>query len=274
VAFSQLTAQLLEEMGKKPTKARAPSGHKPISVKKLKEKTHLTFVEVVVVRGGENLCDGARRLRFSTALATAVVGWITVWSPAPGYAADPTHAPVEHRRRGGFSFGIALGPALGVATGYPNDARKIDRSEFFTSTGFAGGGAGTAWLGLAFTDWLSFGIAGYGGMLVGRDVRAQSAAFAFRVEGFPAWLLGGAGRELGVSLEAGVGVVNGAPKGGGDDVIASGGASRFGFGLFYEGIRAWKFSMGPFASVDVIWSSSALRPIAWLGWRTAFYLRP
>ncbi len=212
--------------------------------------------------------------RVATKLAVCAA-FVAVFAPArAARAEDPTSQPVEHRRRGGFVLGIALGPALGVARGYPNDARKIDRAEFLSDSGFAGGGAGSLWIGVGFTDWLTFGLAGYGGAEWSAGDRIVSGAFSFRVEAFPAWPLGGAWREFGASVEAGLGVSTTTPRGGGDNVVESGGASRFAFGLFYEGIRASKLSMGPFAAVDTMWSSSAFRPLAWLGWRMSLYTKP
>jgi hypothetical protein len=57
-------------------------------------------------------------------------------------------------------------------------------------------------------------------------------------------------------------------------LVDTGGASRVGFGLFYEGIRAWQISMGPFAGGDILWSPTALRPVALFGWRTVLYTGP
>ena len=248
----------------------------PTLIKKRKRKRQMTLPSPVSFWGGDKLWPMHPGRRFSPDRLgpVALAGLLGFFGVNEARAADPTSEPVTHQRRGGLLFGIALGPVVGTARGYPNDARKIDRSEFFTSTGVSGGGAGSAWLGVAFTDWLSFGLAGYGGLLVGGGDSTRFGALAFRVETFPGFALGGAWRDFGASVEAGVALATTTAKGGGDDLIASGGASRFAFGLFYEGIRAWKVSMGPFAAVDVIWSPSATRPLAWIGWRTSLYAKP
>jgi hypothetical protein len=259
---------------------RGAPGHLVISIWKRKRKKLVTNPRPRGARAVYKLCavkgpgrfSPVRRSAAQIAICATFAGVLGLAGEAR--AEDPTSQPVEYQRRGGFVLGVALGPALGVARGYPNDARKIDRPEFFGDTGFSGGGAGSSWIGVGFTDWLTFGLAGHGGGLWSTDHRTVSAAFSFRVETFPAWALGGAWREFGASIEAGIGVTSTAPRAGGDDIVESGGASRFAFGLFYEGIRAWKVSMGPFAAVDVMWSSSAMRPLGWLGWRVALATKP
>ena len=57
-------------------------------------------------------------------------------------------------------------------------------------------------------------------------------------------------------------------------VIDAGTGSRVSLGVFYEGIRAWKLSMGPYLGADTIFSQSAVQPVASIGWRTAFYGGP
>ncbi len=250
----------------------------PISREKRKGKHPVTFARLVRAGDGDKLWPMNRPGRFSPDPrgAACLGAFVAFFAAGEARAADPnpTNTPVVYQRRGGFLVGIALGPVIGVASGYPNDARKIDRSEFFTSTGVSGGGSGSLWIGVAFTDWLSFGLAGYGGGMLGGGDLTRYGAGSFRVEAFPGYPLGGAWRDFGASIEAGVALAAAAPREGGDDLVASGGASRFAFGLFYEGIRAWKISMGPFASADVIWSPSATRPLAWIGWRTVLYTKP
>ncbi len=187
--------------------------------------------------------------------------------------ADWEKAPSE--RRCGFALGLSFGPIVGTATGYPNDSLKIERDAYFTDVGFAGGGAGGAWLGVAITDWFVFGLGGTAGKLFSADHQTDFGAFAFHIDAFPAYDLGGSWRELGLMLEVGLGLTSSVAKDNSDDeLIQSGGASRIAFGGFYEGIRLWKLSMGPFAAADMMFSPSAMRPTAWLGWRTAFYAGP
>lgn len=202
-------------------------------------------------------------------------------SPAPSPREEPAAADAErswldaHDRRCGFSVGLLGGAMVGSAEGFPNDSLKIDRLTYFTETGAAGGGQGAGWLGVALVDWLVFGVEGHGGRTHSSDHLTTFFGGGLHLDAFPLYALGGQWQELGVSFSAGVAtsktVASAAPDVG---LIESGGASRVGAGAFYEGIRLWKLSMGPFASYDQIWSQSAWRPTAWLGWRTAFYLGP
>lgn len=224
----------------------------------------------------DNLGPSSVPSRFSTAFclrAAATFGFVLLTGEA--HAAEPDAPLPEPSRRGGFTFGVALGPQVGSTRGYPNDARKIGRAAYLSDTGFSGGGAGSAWIGITFNDLLSFSLAGYGGALVGAQHRSTYQAFAFRVEAFPAYRVGGPFRDVGVSVESGLGVVSSTrTEGDGAKAIDSGSASRFAFGAFYEGFRAWKLAMGPFVEGDLMWSGSAFRPTTWLGWRTNFTNKP
>jgi hypothetical protein len=198
--------------------------------------------------------------------------------PAP---ATPEPQPEEsspldtHDRRCGFTFGLVGGGMLGSVEGFPNDSVKINRFEYFTDIGFAGGGQGAGFVGIALVDWLVFGVEGHGGRVFSSDHRTTFFGGGFHIDAFPLFPLGGELEELGVTLSAGVGISNTVRA---DDPeqadIQSGGASRINLGLFYEGFRLWKLSMGPFISYDQIWSQSAWRPSAWIGWRTALYAGP
>jgi hypothetical protein len=225
----------------------------------------------------EKLWRAGRSGRFSTARALAVTtAALALLSSVDARSAepDPNAAPARRTRRGGFTAGLALGPLGGAAVGYPNDLKLIGRPEFRADTGLSGGGAGTAWIGITFNDYLSFGLAGYGGAMVGPQHLTSFNAFAFRLEGYPAFGLGGPLRDLGVSLESGLGVANTTLLDTEVKVIESGAASRVAVGTFYEGWRFGKFAMGPFAAVDLSWSSSSFRHATWIGWRTNFNVGP
>ncbi|MEM9695244.1 MAG: hypothetical protein AAGA56_22060, partial [Myxococcota bacterium] len=177
-------------------------------------------------------------------------------------------------RRCGFTFGLLVGSALGGLSGFENDALRIDRDEFRTTVDFAAGFSGHLYVGIALTDWITFG-AGFGlGGMQGSDTQTNFNAFTFRIESFPRFGLGGQWRELGLMFDAGLGSSTTAIRETEDEVIQSGLASRFGAGLFWEGIQAWKLSMGPFAAFDSMFSQSVEQYQAWLGWRTAFYAGP
>ncbi|MBW2524102.1 MAG: hypothetical protein JRI23_08000 [Deltaproteobacteria bacterium] len=79
----------------------------------------------------------------------------------PGDPAEPQGDEPEEpvaERRSGFLVGISLAGALGGASGYPNDANKVDREEFYTNTGVSLGSGGMVWIGGALTDWISVGL--------------------------------------------------------------------------------------------------------------------
>lgn len=208
--------------------------------------------------------------------------------PAKGDAIDLTKAeppkppPPEpdwrtplRERRCGFSVGTLVGGVVGGVTGYPNDALKLNRDEFFTDTSVAGGGAAGLWLGVAVVDWLALGLGGQVGRMVASEHTSDYWGAAFHLDVFPAYPLGGAWRELGVMLEAGI-ATSDTYRSDDRDIsdIESGIASHLDLGFFYEGIRLWKFSMGPFAAADLQFSPSSFRPTGWLGWRTALYAGP
>ncbi|MBM4376728.1 MAG: hypothetical protein FJ095_16725 [Deltaproteobacteria bacterium] len=223
----------------------------------------------------EKLWRERRIGRFSTGLAvTAAACALLVGVEARAAESDPNAAPPRRTRRGGFTAGLALGPLGGAAVGYPNDLKQIGRPEFRSDTGFSGGGAGTAWIGVTFNDYLAFGLAGYGGAMVGAQHLTTFNAFAFRLEGYPAFGLGGPLRDFGLSLESGLGVATTKPVDSDAKVIESGAASRVALGTFFEGLRVGKFAMGPFAAVDLSWSPSSFRHTTWIGWRTNFNVGP
>jgi hypothetical protein len=209
-------------------------------------------------------------LAASTARADAPVDLTGAAAPRPATAEDPVA-----ERRCGVAAGIAIAGALGGASGFPNDAAKIGRPEHESDIGTAAGAAASAWVGVALADWLVFGIGPSAGTIVGAEASARFGALGFHVDLFPAYALGDAWRELGVVLETGIGLLTvPSPKDEDDDVVDSGAASRLGLGVFYEGLRVWQLSMGPFVSADLMWSPSATRPLALAGFRTVVYGGP
>jgi hypothetical protein len=196
-------------------------------------------------------------------------------APAPPPVDEGTWLDAPPHRRCGFNLGLHLGPMMGGATGYPNDALKIDRDEFRTDTGFALGGNLGIWIGITLADWFTVGLGPSFGRLRTGDTTTQFFAAGFHLDVFPAFGLGGAWEDLGVTLDAGLGATDTSNADDSEEILIDAPiASRFGVGGFWEGIRVWKLSMGPFASFDAMWSPTSLRPTAWLGWRTAFYAGP
>jgi len=206
---------------------------------------------------------------------------------APEKAADPA-APetpswetAPATRRGGFTVGVSLGGNLGNVTGYPNDVRKVGRAEYRTDTGAAFGGGGTLWLGGALADWLVFGAGLGGSQTRGNGAVVQGFTFVFHTEVFPLFPLGGMWRELGISIDTGLGSFTGEvenkPSGAAGKLVAplidSGAASRVGLGVFYDGFRLWKVSTGPFVAFDYTWSATLNQPLVFVGLRTALYTK-
>ncbi len=200
---------------------------------------------------------------------------LTEAAPEPTIEDEPTswlEAPTE--RRCGFTIGVGVGANMGTVSGFPNDSVKIGREEFAVDTGFSGGGSGFLWVGMAPVDWFVFGAAFNYGRLTSSEYDTGFGAFGLHVDAFPLFGLGGPWQDLGVQFGAGVGVSTTTKGNLTDPVIDSSIASRLSVGVFYEGIRAWKISMGPFVGYDGMWSPSAVQPTGWIGWRTALYAGP
>ncbi|MBK8254132.1 MAG: hypothetical protein IPK82_15880 [Polyangiaceae bacterium] len=201
---------------------------------------------------------------------------------ADGAASNTSETPAWEKapteRRGGFSVGVLFGGAVGNIAGYPADLEKRGKAAFRTDMGAALGGSGTLWLGGALTDWLVFGVGGGGGSFTGNGVTLQGFTFIFHTEAFPLYWRGGVWRELGIAFDTGAGSFTGElsekPQGAKvAPVIESGAASRVGFSLFYDGLRLWKVSAGPYVGFDYTWSATLSQPLVTLGIRTALYTK-
>lgn len=205
-------------------------------------------------------------------------GPVDLSAPAPPPAPAPTpegnwlDGPSE--RRCGFMIGLNLGSLLGATQGYPNDAKKIDRDEFYTDTGFSYGGMLAPWIGIALSDWFTVGIGPTFGRLQNGDSRTGFYAAGFHLDVFPAFGAGGVWRDLALTVDAGLGGFRNEDKETEDVLVEAPIASRFGLGVTWEVVQFWKMSMGPYVGFDALWSPNALRPAASLGWRSAFYAGP
>lgn len=182
-------------------------------------------------------------------------------------------------RREGFTVGVLVGSLLGNVSGFPNDALRIGRDEFRTTTGFAGGGFGSVFIGVTFADWIGFSLAGGYGAMLSADHDTRNFAIDFRVDGWPFFGLGGVGEDLGVNVTAGLGGSNTTRRDGAtvdefETVIDGALASHLGLGVFWEGVRLWKINMGPFVGFDAYFSQSVLQTAATIGWRTVLYAGP
>jgi hypothetical protein len=212
-------------------------------------------------------------------------------APAPAPPARSTDPPRSEEpkalwetapalRRAGFTVGLSFGGALGNVTGFPADIKKRT-AEFRADTGIGFGGGATLWLGGALTDWLVFGAGLGAAHTQGNGAVVQGMTFVFHTEVFPLFTLGGIFQDLGVGLDTGAGSFTGEseskPAGDAGKLVAplieSGAASRVGASIFYDGLRLWKVSTGPFVAFDYTWSATLNQPLFLVGLRTALYTK-
>lgn len=189
--------------------------------------------------------------------------------------------PIVSTRRAGFTVGVLGSFGFGNITGYPNDVEKRGKPQYLTDTGVAYGANGTVFLGGAITDWLVFG-AGLGGTYsVGNNTVVSGYTILLHTEVFPLFWLGGFFRDAGIALDTGPGVITGEradkPTGAAGKLIApvidSGLASRLSVTAFYDGLRLWKMSAGPYIAFDYTWSATLEQPLVLIGLRGALYVK-
>jgi len=192
-------------------------------------------------------------------------------APTDSAPDDPVgFAPAE--RRAGFNLGVMGGLLIGGARGYPNDVAKIDLPEFEANGGLGISTGGALWLGGTLTDWLSLGIGMIGGSTESGGLTSSGGAFSVRIESFPLFYRGGAWRDAGLLLTAGLG---GYSIKRGKETLAQGeGTSAVGAGVFYEPWRWWHLSFGPQLEYNHQFSRSMSAHTLVLGVRTVFYGGP
>jgi hypothetical protein len=175
------------------------------------------------------------------------------------------------KRRSDFTIGTSGGFGFGKASGYPNEIQKIGDSAYKSNTKLALGNGGLIWLGVAFNDYLTFGL-GMGSMsLSGNDLEASAGVFAFHIDAYPLFALDKNLQDLGFFGNLGTGPLK--IKGGVED--ADGGLLAYlEGGAVYERFRLWRFAFGPSVSVVHMWSDSARLTGALVGARIAFYGGP
>jgi hypothetical protein len=174
-------------------------------------------------------------------------------------------------RRSDFTIGASLGFGVGQASGYPNEIDKLDDPDFESDTGFTGGSSSALWLGVAFNDYLTFGI-GFGGVgLEGNEREAAGGAFLFHVDVYPLYGRGDVLDDLALTGNFGAGTLT---IKGGDEEADGGLMSLVDLGASWEHFRFWQMATGPTLSVTHTWSLSARLTAAQLGWRLSFYAGP
>ena len=184
---------------------------------------------------------------------------------------DPTR-PTPAVRRSGFTAGLSGGVSVGRASGYPNEAEKIDRREFLADTKFGLSNGGTLWIGGALTDWFTVGIGMLGTGARGNGLIASGGAFVFHLETFPFFYWGKAGQNFGFLANFGAGSVVILRKK--DEQANGGNMSCVGFGAFYEPLRFWHFSAGPSLETTYMFSPSVRALTMTAAMRLVFYGGP
>jgi hypothetical protein len=175
------------------------------------------------------------------------------------------------KRRSDFTLGASGGLGLGNASGYPNEIDKIDDPDFRSSTQLGIGAWQAAWLGVAFNDYLTFGL-GFGGVgLSGNDRNAKAAGFLVHVDAYPLFAVSPSLQDLAVFAHLGAA---GLSIDGGDELAEGGLMSYVEGGLAYERFRFWRIACGPTVSFLHMWSQSASLSGALLGARFSFYGGP
>ncbi len=174
-------------------------------------------------------------------------------------------------RRSDFTVGASGGVAFGRAIGYPNEIAKIGDPSYRSNTELAMGSGGFVWLGVAFNDYLSFGL-GMGGFgLSGNGREASAGLFGFHVDAYPLFSVHPALSDLAVFSNIGTGPLQ--IKGGADE--ADGGLMAYvEGGVSYEPLRLWRFAFGPSVSVLHMWSESTRATSALVGGRVVLYAGP
>ena len=189
----------------------------------------------------------------------------------PPQSDEPAWERLPATRRDGFTAGLLTSAALGRASGYPLDLKKIGRERYYTQSDIAIAGAGAFWIGFSLIDWLSVGLGVNGNLLGASGLSGWSGSVFFRAEAFPLWSFGGVFREIGASLDAGGATALFASTEDDSDRINAGVASYIGGGAFYEGIRFWHVSTGPTVFANYMWSATVRHGTVGVGWRIAVY---
>jgi hypothetical protein len=175
-------------------------------------------------------------------------------------------------RRSDFALGIDYGVGFGKVAGYPMDAVTLGDSRYRADTGLGVGQLGRLWLGGALTDWYTFGLGLELLKVSGNDLTARGGAFLLHNEIFPLWSLGSGYRDLGVSLNFGIGGMLVRQSG---SVVADGGSlALVGLGVFHETLRWHGLAFGPAVSFSEYFSQTLDAHLGSVGLRLAYTTGP
>ncbi|HKY34322.1 MAG TPA: hypothetical protein VJN18_00150 [Polyangiaceae bacterium] len=174
-------------------------------------------------------------------------------------------------RRSDFTLGASGSFAFGRAQGYPNEIDKINQRAYASNTKLGLGTSLAVWVGVAFNDYLTFGLGAGGLGLTGNDREANGGAFLFHIDAYPLFDVDKSLRDLALFGHFGTGPLE---ISGGDEAADGGLMAYVEGGMAYEGLRLWRFGIGPSVSVLHMWSESASVTAATVGGRLAFYSGP
>jgi hypothetical protein len=175
-------------------------------------------------------------------------------------------------RRLDLTLGVGAGLDVGRARGYPNDLEKIDNPDYVADTRNTLGGGGSAWIGVAFTDWLTFALGATSINLASSELSGKGAGFFCRAETFPFFPLGGVGEDIGLAGNFGLGLLTIDKNG---EKRADGGTlSMISGGAFYEAWHWGPLAVGPMVEYTHLWSLSAKLSSTLYGARIALYTGP
>lgn len=184
---------------------------------------------------------------------------------------------VKNERRSDFTIGLGLGLAMGEGHGVMNEVEQLNDDSYEKSTGFAAGNDLTLWLGGAIRDWFVVSLGLSAGSLAGNDIIVGRQSFMLRLDTYPAYSLGGAFRDLGLTLDGGLGVLVGLDANDTSEVVFEGGSvSSMGVGVFWEGVRFAKghFGSGPFLHYQLLRGLPSTAHTVSLGYQMAYYSGP
>ena len=213
-------------------------------------------------------------MRIALALPLALASWLAAGAAHAQSSDTSSSAPeltTKATRRSDFTLGTSGGFGFGRAQGYPNEIDKVNKGAYSSNTKLGLGTGFAVWAGVAFNDYLTFGL-GMGGLgLTGNDREASGGAFLFHLDAYPLFDVDKALRDLAVFGHVGTGPLE---ITGGEDPADGGLMAYVEGGIAYEGLRLWRFGLGPSVSLLHMWSASATVTSALVGGRLAFYTGP
>jgi hypothetical protein len=187
--------------------------------------------------------------------------------------ADPTLRKNVAERRAGLVLGVAPGVAFAGASGYPNNARLVGNPDFYSESPMLVGASTTFFLMGALTDYVSFGPMVNIASFESANWTSKGFGIGFRADVFPLVRLFPTLADTALYGQVGVGTTELQAKG--PFPSADGTQSFAGVGVHHE-FRLFRLlgghlAGGPYAEYDAIFSTSAERHWASVGFRVAWY---